>query len=104
MSDEQQKESVWEEQVFETLIDPDPDSFLGKRKPWTPPATAPINPFVSPTALLDSLDKYDEIVKKFKEINISMNYPMPSWCVEDCDLPMVVRAVLRAYVEVYAKP
>jgi len=104
MSDEQQKESVWEEQVFETLMDPDPDSFLGKRKPWTPPATAPINPFVSPTALLNSLDKYDEIVEKFKEINISMCYPMPSWSVSESNIPLVVRAVLKAYAEVYAKP
>lgn len=80
-------------------MDPDPDSFLGKRIPWTPPSTAPINPSVNPTALLDSLDRLDEIVEKFKEINIS-------WCVgvEDCNIPLVIRAVLKAYAEVYAKP
>ena len=104
MSEEQQKEAAWEAQVFETLMDPDPDSFLGKRIAWTPPATAPVNPFVSPTALLDSLDKYDEIVEKFREINVSMCYPMPSWCVSESNIPLVVRAVLKAYAEVYAKP
>lgn len=104
MSEEQQKEAAWEEQVFETLMDPNPDSFLAKRIPWTPPSTAPINPSINPTSLLDSLDKFDEIVERFKEINVAMCYPMPSWCVSDSNLPLVIRAVLKAYTEVYAKP
>ena len=93
--DNQPKPPSWEEEIFES-IDPRPEEHKYVRWAYTPsnsslpPTPAPE---ITPTSLLNSLQAFDAIVQKVVEINAGR------WIFPE-DVPILVRAVLKAIVEV----